>query len=252
MATTDVKRSTARFLYKYRSCADLRRLESILLRHELYFSAPEHFDDDKEAKPRIIASSVFDYTVFLFNVWMRNHPGLEPEDYAREFFIIRYGMTLVPPVEGLETISDGLHLSFNDYRILSLSTAPDNEDCWRRYGDEHRGICLEFENRGPLFGRAFDVVYGDQVKIDVTDPEQVNITFLYRKTLAWREQREARVVQFPRGGPHVDTFEPRLLRRVILGRDISAETRAAVLEIVSRREIPVEVAESCTSLPALA
>jgi len=249
---TPVLRSTAPFLYKYRSCTDLPRLESILLRNELWFSAPENFDDDKEAKPQIIASSVFDYAVFLFNVWMRNHPGLEPEAYALEFARIRYGMSLVPPVDGLRTISDGLHLTFNDYRILSLSTAPDIEDCWRRYGDEHRGICLEFENSGPLFGRAFDVVYGDHVKIDVTDPEQINITFLYRKTLAWRAQREARVVQFPRGGSHVDVFDPRLLRRVILGRDVSSEHRSAVLEIVGRRDMPVEVVESYPRLPTLA
>jgi hypothetical protein len=237
----DVQRATAPYLYKYRSCADRSRLESILLDHELYFSAPQDFDDDKEAKPRIVASSDSAYAGCLFNVWMRNHPGRSPAELASEFAKIRDGMALVPPAEGLKAIAEGLHLTFNDYRILSLSTRFDIEDCWMRYADEHRGCCLEFDNSGPLFGRAMTVAYGDEVKIDIAHPDQVSDTFLYRKTTIWRAQREARIVQFPRGGPHVHRFEPRLLRRVILGKDISLENRAAVLEIVGRREMPTEV-----------
>lgn len=115
-----------------------------------------------------------------------------------------------------------------DHRILCLSTRPDNAHLWQNYADESRGCCLEFVNSGPLCGTAHHVIYGDELVLDFVSDEGFDARVLFRKTKRYAPEEEVRIMQLPRGGPHVVAFDPVFLNRIILGRNMTSEHRQMI------------------------
>ena len=223
-------KTSAPFLYKYSSAEFLDRLQSILLKHELYFPNPAQLNDPAEARPKLISASPENLTRFFVNDFLTRKAGESPEFLARGIkevhtFVPAYGSDLLTSL-----VAKALHDQLSTHRIYSLTTRPDNEALWKRYSLDHTGYCLEFENAGFPFVLAHDVAYGDTVTVDVTDREQVNAFLLFRKTMAWREEEEVRIVLFPRGQPAICAFEPVRLRRVILGRKMTPENKQTIRE----------------------
>jgi hypothetical protein len=121
---------------------------------------------------------------------------------------------------------------------------------WKKYGGNHTGYCLEFANDG-LFSYARQVQYDEQLtNLDLNNPD---VIFLFRKTVSWQREQEARIVMFPGAGdeflkifpkgehPFV-SFDPSLLRRVILGKKMLPEHRAMISKWAAQR-IPLVLVE---------
>ena len=202
-------------LYKYYP-SGLDRLKSVITRSELYFPDPSQLNDPAEAKPKLAKLSLEKICSFLHNMFILNNPNLPPDLYQQnkaqiEFNVSRFGSQKI-----LEEMSKTLNTEFSTLHIYSMSKRPDNMSLWAKYASNHKGYCLEFSNSG-FFAAAREVIYGDIVNFDPTDPEQRNAFFLFQKTLDWQTEEEVRLVM-PRGISSIIQFESNLLTRIIIGQ----------------------------------
>lgn len=212
-------------MYKY-STANLERLEPVITKGELYFPTPIQLNDPAEAKPRLAQLSLEKIVSFLYNSFVINNPGLSPEIYQRTKMQIEYNGERFGPQVLLMQMSRALNTELETLRIYSMSKRPDNMGLWAKYADDHKGYCLEFANVG-LFAAAREVIYGDIVDFDPTDPDQLNGYFLFHKTLDWQSEEEVRIVT-PRGTGPTIKFDPNLLIRIIVGQQMP-ESKVSVI-----------------------
>lgn len=181
----------------------------------------------------------------LRDSFVRQHADKGSGWVAREIATMELVMAPLSKEELLALLEKRFHVEIEGNRIFSMSPRPDIEDLWHRYGDAHRGYCLEFENAG-LFKNGFLVNYGDEFVFDVTSPNAATAHHFYRKTITpndWSVQQEVRVVTFPRGASAFQAFEPRLLRRIILGRHMPTDVRDRIREIATKRRPAIEIAD---------
>jgi hypothetical protein len=230
------------FLYKYSSAQRLDWLKPILLQHQLYFPNPNQLNDPKDARPDLALASEQAVTRFFVNDFLsrnRNEDATFLAAGIKQFLsaVPRFGRDAL-----LHELAKHFRLEMETHRIYSLTTRPDNAHLWTRYAENHTGYCLEFKNED-IFRLALRVQYVDHAVLDVTDPEQITAFILFRKTRKWSDEEEVRIVLFPRGRPAVVPFAPDLLRRIILGRNMSAENRAAIRSWASARYPELRVSE---------
>ena len=239
-----VRPEGAEYFYRYGSAQHLDWLEGILLRHQLYFPTPSQLDDDREARPRLAAPSREALMRFLMHSFEQHHAAHGRRWVDRELIKMEAVFSNETKDDLLARLKKVFFGESNKNRILSLSLRADIEDLWRRYGDQHRGYCLEFQNGG-VFQLAYLVQYSNEEYVfDVTDPNAATAHFFYHKTtqpVDWSVQQEARIVTFPRGGPALQSFDPRLLRRIILGREMPETPRDRIRSMVAGRVPPMLV-----------
>ena len=163
---------------------------------------------------------------FFFNQFIRLHPELSPAEQEKEARIISYNVKSHSPAVLQSMVVQALDNELQDYRIYSLSKRYNNLNLWAQYAGQHCGYCLEFANEGPLFVLAKDVVYLDssEMEIPITDPGIKNGDFFFCKTREWAIEEEVRLV-VPRGKGSKVKFDPRWLKRLILGKDMSERPR---------------------------
>ncbi len=231
----ELVRPNVPFLYKYSSSDFLDRLEPIILRHELYFPSPKQLNDPTEARPRLKVRSVQDLISFLVNDFLRRKGGESPKFLAHGVWEINDFVPRLGTTWTMASMEQALHLELETHRIYSMTTRPDNDHLWEKYAGDHTGYCLEFVRSGAPFAAAREVIYGDTVTLDISDPNDINAIFLFRKTMAWKDEEEVRILLFPRGQPPQVSFEPALLRRVILGKNMGREHRETIRGWALRR-----------------
>jgi len=237
-------RTTAPFLYKYSSAECLHRLKTSLLDHTLYFPNPAQLNDKLEARPKLIPISREKALAFFARDFVQRHANHGSIEFLAQSIgqLFRTLETLTPEEISAE-MEMLLHAELSTHRIYSMGRRADNERLWVKYAANHTGYCLEFENDGFPFLMAHDVDYGDKVTIDPTDDAQVDVYLLFRKTKDWEQEEEVRMVLFPRGQPAVRPFEPRRLRRVILGTGMTEDNKHTIHEWCQIRVPPLAVVE---------
>jgi hypothetical protein len=224
----------------------------MLLNHALYFPSHHQLNDPRDGWPAFKSMSTNEVVGFLANNFIRHHPGADPISLADEVVRIVVNVEHHGVLKLVELMEEGLKHETERNRIYSLSMAPDDKHMWEMYGGDHTGYCLEFANDG-LFTYAREVDYNDAlIEMDVNNPTGM---FFFRKTLKWKDEREARIVMYPRGGdaflamfeagehPFVK-FEPSLLRRVILGRKMTTANREKIRAWAAERDPPVLVTDA--------
>ncbi|MEA5182929.1 DUF2971 domain-containing protein [Vibrio parahaemolyticus] len=155
-ATINHKESTPEAYYKYMNQSTLR----LLLRNKtIKFTDPLKFNDPmdstvpelelnvKRLKDTMISVVAQDYPEFSdFQSDLKNHLSTEERSWKKE----------------IKVISDELLNGWSDiishFRVLSLTTKPDNLLMWAHYADEHRGVVVKFK-KNPSFGSPQKVNY---------------------------------------------------------------------------------------------
>ena len=243
---------TCSHFYKYSNAEHLDWLRDILLKHEVYFPSHPELNDPRDGWAMLKQLSVEQVASFLVNDFLTRNAHREFEWLAREVGKILYGAKRFGASVLVDMLEKRLRQETERNRIYSLSMALESPYIWRKYGGNHTGYCLEFANDG-LFRIAHEVHYDDELgRPDPTDPRSF---FMYRKTFQWHDEEEARVVMFPRGGPEFFTFfkkgedpfvsfDPHLLRRVILGKHMSQSNRDQIRAWAAERNPPVVVVDS--------
>jgi hypothetical protein len=134
---------------------------------------------------------------------------------------------------------------FSEIAITCFSTLNDDLLMWSHYADNHRGVCLAFDQvyGDPPF-LAFPVEYSDNRPVaDVTKMVDGENTFLraaiLSKAKCWEYESEYRMFDLNQGSGY-RTFPKEALTGVILGARIDAENKAFVLDLIKqfRRDMP--------------
>lgn len=136
--------------YKYMNQSTLR----LLLRNKtIKFTNPSKFNDPMDSTVPDIVLDTNRLNEKLINIIKKNYPDL--------FIIHQYKLRLylnrqkIKWVKEFGLISDGLLNGWSDFinkfRILSLTTEPDNLIMWSHYADQHRGVVVKFK-KNPSFG----------------------------------------------------------------------------------------------------
>ena len=232
-------KATVPYFYKYSSLAtpeQLDRLRVIVQEHELYLPNLDQLNDPADGRPRLATLSEEQMGSFLHRKLVLNNPHLSRQRLANEREVIFYNVKQ----HGTETLhrilTESLHSELKDYRIYSMSKRYNNLSLWAKYAGDHSGYCLEFTNEGPLFERARDVMYEDFLRMDVNNPDHTNGFWFFCKRPEWSNEEEVRLV-LPRGKGSKVKIDPRWLKRLILGKDVS-EQKEQVIRAWAGQRVP--------------
>jgi hypothetical protein len=222
--------ATIPFFYKYSSLATpahLERLHTIVQEHELYLPSLDQLNDPADGRPRLAPLSEEQMGSFLYLKLVQRSPHLSHAELAREREVIFYNVKLHGTKTLHRLITEALHSELKGYRVYSMSRRYNNLNLWAKYAGDHSGYCLEFVNEGPLFEAVRDVMYKDSLQMDVNNPEHTNGFWFFCKRPEWSNEEEVRLV-LPRGFGSKVKFEPRWLKRLILGKDVSEQNEQVI------------------------
>ena len=236
-------KTRARFMYKYGCTERLDWLETIILRHQIYFPTPTELNDPFEARPRIARGTMKAFVQMLYDLFVEANPDATLDERAETKAEIEYKL----PLFGIELVvgrmEQDLHAELSTQRIYSLAKRPNNLHLWKNYAKHHTGYCLEFRNAGP-FSAARAVRYRSVVQINVTDPGEINPYFYFYKKPRWSKEEELRIVTHRSANAVYIPFDPSLLTRIILGRDIASRDEATIRAWARKRRPELAVASA--------
>jgi hypothetical protein len=224
----------ATHFYKYKAPPhNLEWLRDTIVRHQLYFPLPRELNDPAEARP-LLDISADESERFLYRQWCKENPSASKDDAEQALEDIREGIALMGPDKFYGRMIDGLHEKYARRRIFSLSKRWDNMSMWAKYAADHRGYCLEFANAG-LFAAQFtgEVEYVDAVAVNPSDESELG-KFYFRKKRDWSNEEEVRVLS-PRNVAPIVTIDPVLLTRIILGKAMTGDLRAQIVQWAQER-----------------
>ena len=142
------------------------------------------------------------------------------------------------PMEGLfkyepslvnEHILDELYNDKKKLKICSLSRTPTNDLMWSYYADGHSGICLEIEPRGSVVVMPVD--YSGIATLSESRGPEFTYTILSREERFWQHEEESRIIM-------TGTYVRVKVCRVIFGRKIKSDSRALLVDLLSKLQIP--------------
>lgn len=223
------------FFYKYRTVERLDWLKEILLDDTLYFPTAAQLNDPAEARPRLVASSPKALARVLTALYIQEKPDLTSQE--RDDVMTYYRSW--DPDELLAACRASLHEQLKRFRIYSLGKRWDCEHLWKEYAGDHRGYCLEFRNDPSYSWKAYEVRY-DDVVFDLSRPDSFNANFLFYKNKPWSKEEEVRLLGMRDSDDRLN-FDPSLLTRVILGRNIQPNDATTIREMAGRRNLPLIV-----------
>jgi hypothetical protein len=229
------KRATAACFYKYSGLQDSNRLawlKSLILENQIYLPTLDQLNDPADGRPVLKPLSEEQMFEFLFQAG--RNPNWTMQQQVRENLNLRRNIRLHGPEFLHRQMTDLLNKEMETYRVYSMSKRFNNMALWAKYADEHRGYCLEFANVGPFFAKCVEVLYGDSIPIDVTNPNERTSFSLYCKRPDWSNEEEVRVVRMRHSVGH-DKIQPEWLTQIILGKAISLEHETSIQEWAVQR-----------------
>jgi hypothetical protein len=232
-------KATAPFFYKYSSLAkpeNLEWLRVILQEHELYLPNLDQLNDPADGRPRLAPLSADRMSSLLYRKLVQRSPHLSQAELEKEKEVIVYNVGRHGTNKLQRILTEVLHSELKDYRVYSMSRRYDNLSLWAKYAGDHAGYCLEFANEGPLFGNVRDVLYDDHLQMDVNDPDHTNGFWFFCKRPEWSNEEEVRLV-LPRNLGSKVKLDPRWLKRLILGKNVS-EQNEQVIRAWARQRVP--------------
>ncbi|WP_404460257.1 DUF2971 domain-containing protein [Providencia rettgeri] len=210
----------SRILFKYRSY-DKNCLE-LLLNRELWFASPDTLNDPFEADSSI--NEVLDA------VWA-SYPI--PDEERKKYNKL-------------------LHKWLNSCGICSFSKARENQLMWSHYADEHKGVCIGFDEQKIRAQHdtvySIDVTYQDEypfndiikrMKLSESIPEMNDLkgvigdilySVLGTKYTSWKYERERRLV-FVRSAAH--KFEPEAVTSITFGLRMAERNKQTLRALLS-------------------
>lgn len=240
-----VTRATGTHFYKYSAFTDERRewLKDIIFNHHFYAPTLAQLRDPSDGRPKLAPQTEDKLFTFLYNgnggVLKRN-PRMPISEQIKHGIILDVNIKKHGVKPLMADLAKTLRNEFESFRIYSLSQRFNNLSLWENYAADHTGYCLEFVNDG-VFTFANNVTYDDAPEFDISDDDQRNGWFLFYKRIDYRSEEEVRI-QVPREvlGGNVP-FDPKLLKRIILGRHMPEADRSLIREWTKQRTPQLKV-----------
>lgn len=225
--------------YRYASPAHPEWLERLLHSNEIYVPTIAELNDPADAKPSFAVLPAAEIVEFL---WRFQRPRNEYERLR-----LRTGLdTLAIKLGGellTRELARTLYAQIDERRVFSMSKRPNILPLWAHYAANHSGYCLVFRNVG-LFSYAREVVYGVELKFEVTNPAHASFDWYFHKAASWAYEEEVRLAM-PKafGGPYFQ-IPPEWLSGIILGSRVGAAFKADVKRWVATRPTPIAVSQA--------
>lgn len=211
-------------LCKYRAWNDFTK--QILIKHQLYFSNPDDFNDPYDCKP-VVEEVEFRFTPDA-KVFFHNADG---SLFAKS-----------PIKEGNINIGYSLQKqialqSWYSFRICSFTEIADNILMWSHYADYHKGLCLVFDTtKDPkCFGRGCGIIYSNKRPKYGLGQEVKLINPLTTKFIDWAYEQEFRIIKSPtehqNNQSNLFAFKPEALTEIIFGAKAPLELYYEVREL---------------------
>ena len=125
---------------------------------------------------------------YLMRLYKNHAPSISP---ANRLSHVRVGAaTLRKNIQNLES---EFHAVISKAGVFCVAERPDNLLMWSHYGDQHKGICLEFDGQRWPCSIANRVSYSEQYPvINPTSPTRVADMrdMLFRKGIVWSYEME--------------------------------------------------------------
>lgn len=224
----------------------------------------------------VVKKETFDQLLVIINQIMDENGdvGLDSlETLKAEMIKLNPGIDLTPILNKLQSIPDKLdnpivsekmknliNTSRNARKkigICSLSADSNNNDAWRRYGDNSSGCCIEYDMVGfEPANIVFPVIYENKREKDIIlnliatfmswvimsisrNQIQQNVSQFLKlfitKSKKWKRQNEWRIL----GDANTKIKAP-MIKRVIVGKNATKENRLKIAECCKRNNIPLE------------
>lgn len=223
-------------LYKYKSIDDnhLEYSSHIFTHNELYFCAPEAFNDPFDCKFQLsLHGSQSKRRQFSEKILKKRYPDLNRKE--RRTTYSREGKNVIQP-DFEEKTRKLMFKELNKWGICCLSEVNDDILMWSHYGNAHHGFCLEFSTQqGPVqfvvelpteIAIPLPVKYSPQYPI--VNPivgKEMNATLL-TKANQWKYEQEWRIITPKRTG--LLSFPSQCLTGVIFGCKMSEKHKELI------------------------
>lgn len=207
-------------------------MESVLLKQEIYYSAPEDFNDPFECKPHFRQPTQDEIKQFL------------AQSGTLKSVLDKKSKKLAKDIRSQsKDVKKGIHDYLNKFGIFCVATRNDNILMWSHYAKDHQGLCFEFDipSQGPSnFGVVNEVIYSHEYPLinyldyfkmsaflhngsnaDVQGEIASNFvnSAILSKADEWSYEEEFRCIKSPMqgGGKGIHKFDAKNLKGVILG-----------------------------------
>jgi hypothetical protein len=213
-------------------------LRPLIVENRLFVPSVSQLNDPADGRPKLAALSEKQTVEFLYDA--TRNPTVTSAAQDRQWQVLRHNVKRHGPDTIRRIMAELLNEHFKDYGIYSLSKRYDNLSLWAKYAANHSGYCLEFVNKGPVFERSVEVIYGNTIPMDVTNLEHRTGYFLYCKRQDWSNEEEVRLVVVHGGGRTI-TIEPQWLTRLILGERMTDSNQQIVRQWARQRQPELRV-----------
>lgn len=240
--------------YKYRSlrCDSQEFTRKILFDNELWFPAPEMFNDPFDTWPTFSFESTPNEKLVLYTRQnKRNHPEWSEEQCKQMAQELVERPVVDPHTQEARDNMQRQHTDFirNRIGVLCLCENPNNILMWSHYANEHRGVCLKFDGYYDFFAQAQKVEYPPNrhpVNPFRDSPEQQMEASVLNKYERWAYEDEWRIVDYLQGsGAH--PFPPNSLAGIIMGASISPKDELTVRRWHATRTPAITIERSVAS-----
>lgn len=205
----------------------------MLCERKFYFAPPSQLNDPSDCRNRLKDHSADEIEEFLIEANRRFYGDTRGDEYIRRG-IKQFGAT---------ALLDEMSKQFNKimdsrYGVFSLAKRPDNMALWAKYGDGHKGYCLEFSDLSE-FSYVYEVIYADKMPLSAhlaVDPSEAD--FLYTKSPEWSNEEEARILSKP---PGLQVLPRSSLKTIILGEHCDQKNEKTILGWVEECNADIDV-----------
>ncbi len=180
-----MKNESPEFIYKYTSIN--KYLYEVLIRNELWFSAPYDFNDPFDSSvPIDLAIESLKKISISISDWSEINKLVDDKNINEEI--------LAPSI-----FSKKLKELRKQFGVCCFSSIDDNLIMWSHYADNHKGILLKFDTAelNKAFERISLVTYTDkleEINYKATDTETLFTDLLTKKSTHWESENEVRII----------------------------------------------------------
>jgi hypothetical protein len=228
-------------LFKYCSMATQEKMEhtmDILKNQQLFYSAPDSFNDPFECQMNISFNAPMDVKNKKATEMLKKNPNMTDSEAKR----------LAP--ERWKQIEQGgtdrlRSLLYNNAGVVCFSTIKDDILMWAHYAGGHNGICIEFsldekymafEDHVNFFKQARRVNYEKEmprVNFYTTGDIKILNAAILTKSEHWVYEKEFRIIETDiRYRPHYITVPSGAITAMYLGCKITDRNRDTILQCI--------------------
>jgi hypothetical protein len=251
-ATQEVLMSIDKPLYLYKFCS-VERAVQVLSDLYLYLCPAVELNDMHEGSIKSILHHTAENAFELQVRFVQIESGYDIDE-AREF--VRSAFTQKELDDAYFEVADAIrNINFKMRQhsgVTCFTARGDDQRMWGTYGDNHRGVCIQFHNSGPaslIASSCLPVFYSDQqdegkLSSLLADDGTLNVNALaslcyLRKSHDWRDEREWRILMTAVTPQDLNarkaTFMSQDVAKVFLGPRVAQKDASEIMDLCNKR-----------------